>query len=236
MVTRPRLAVIPARGGSKRIPRKNIIDFHGKPMLTWTVQAALETGLFARVLVSTEDDEIAACAVAAGAEVPFRRTTAFDDHAPVSQVVVDVLRQCREELGEEYETVAQLMANCPLRTAADIADAVTHLEVGPSSFQISCFKFGWMNPWWAVKLTDGKPTAMFPEALKTRSQDLDDLYCPTGAVWVARAPALLEAGTFYGPGHTMHPLPVASAIDIDDYDDLAMAKALFAVRRDDAKR
>jgi CMP-N-acetylneuraminic acid synthetase len=226
------IAIIPARGGSQRLPKKNIIDFLGKPLLAWTIEAALATGLFSRVLVSTDAPEIAQIAEQYGASVPFLRRSAHDHHSPIAEATCVALEQCAEELGERYDLVTQLMANTPLRNATDIRSAVQHFHEHDAPAQISCFAFGWMNPWWAVTLADdGTPSPLFPEALKTRSQDLPTLYCPTGAIWIARTDVLLNARTFYCPGHRFFPLTWQSALDIDDAEDLAMARAVFEARR-----
>ena len=88
------------------------------------------------------------------------------------------------------------------------------------NFMISAFEFGWMNPWWANKVdVDGRPDALFPEAMNSRSQDLEHLFCPTGAIWMAKCRALTQAATFYGPDHRYHVMPWDKAIDIDDYGD-----------------
>lgn len=225
------IAIIPARGGSKRIPRKNVIDFNGKPMLAWTVLAAIDSGRFGRVLVSTDDPEIAEVAVAAGAEAPFLREQNADDFSPVSAATISALRTAEEYWGEKYSRVVQLMANCPLRTAGDVEASLDHFVRSESKFQISCFRYGWMNPWWAVRLSEaGEPERLFPEAATKRSQDLDPLYCPSGAIWIADRDSLLEAGTFYGPGHRFFPLSWQSALDIDDADDLDMALAIIRGR------
>lgn len=234
MLKKKNIAVIPARGGSKRIPKKNIADFCGKPMIAWTIEAAQQAKIFDRILVSTDDSETASIAKDYGVEVPFLREEAKDDVTPVSGATLVALGQVTNILHEEYETVVQLMANCPLRRAEDIIAAYKNFIGVKAEFQLSCFKFGWMNPWWAVHLPDGKhPSAVFPEALKTRSQDLPPLYCPTGAVWIANIDALRHAGTFYGPGHIFYPMDWTSAVDIDDQDDLKMAKVVFFSQQDE---
>ncbi len=228
MVEKNVAAIIPARGGSKRIPHKNIIDFMGQPMIAWTIKAAVESGIFKRVIVSTDDKEIAQVAENNGVEVPFLRDEYADDHSPVSQAVIKAVEQAENFYDERYGTVVQLMANCPIRNSEQIIDGYNNFVDRKAKFQISCFKFGWMNPWWAVKLIDGNvPTHLFPEIHGKRSQDLDELYCPTGAVWIANCEAFLEAGTFYGPGHIFHPMNWKYAVDIDDYDDLEVAQAVF---------
>ena len=157
-----------------------------------------------------------------------------DDYTPISTVTVDVLNRLKNGAGREYDIVVQLMANCPLRTALHIRAAVENFEVSNTEFQISCFQFGWMNPWWPYWLQeDGTPSALFDENIRgKRSQDLDQLFCPTGAIWIANTEALLGAGSFYGPNFKMFPMDWQSAIDIDEMDDLKMAEALFHVKNE----
>ncbi|KAB7628237.1 cytidylyltransferase domain-containing protein [Alkalilimnicola sp. S0819] len=231
-MSRKRIAIILARGGSKRLPGKNIMEFAGKPMLAWSVEAALDSGVFDRVLVSTDDEAIADVGRRYGAEVPFLRERANDDHSPTSLATHAALLQAEAYWGCRYDVVAQLMANCPLRNAEDIRAGMTAFEQATAPSQISCFRFGWMNPWWAVKLADsGRPEQLFPEALKARSQDLEALYCPTGALWLAERDAFLENKTFYMDDHRFEPLHWISAVDIDDRDDLLMAQACAALRQ-----
>lgn len=230
MVERNRIAVIPARSGSKRIPGKNIIDFNGRPMIAWTIDAARESQLFDRIVVSTDDDRIASVARDCGVEVPFLRDDFADDHTPVSDATLHALEQSERHFGESYQSVCQLMANCPIRAADDIVDAYRAFDESDADFQISCFRFGWMNPWWAVRLDDvSRPTWLFPEIIGKRSQDLDELYCPTGAIWLAATQPLKQAGTFYGPDFRFHPLNWQSALDIDDKNDLEMAAVVASL-------
>lgn len=225
------IAIILARGGSKRLPRKNILEFHGKPLLAWTVEAALASAQFDRVLVSTDDAEIAEIGRAFGAEAPFLRNSAADDMASSSQATIAALAQAEQYWGERYDVVSQLMANCPLRNANDIRSSIRNFTERAAVTQISCFRFGWMNPWWAAKLDEqGRPEYLFPEVRVARSQDLPPLYCPSGAIWIARVPALKEQKTFYVPGHVLHPINWISAMDIDDAEDLEMAKACYLLK------
>lgn len=230
MVTKGIIAIIPARGGSKRIPRKNIVDFCGKPMIAWTIEAALDSGLFDTVLVSTDDEEIASVARQFGADVPFLRTVHHEDTAQVSKATLTALDQLVAYTCREFGIVVQLMPNCPLRWAGDIRSAYDHFDESGASMQISCFQLGWINPWWALRLDEsGHGTPLFPEARQKRSQELETLYCLSGAIWIARTAALRAAGDFYGPGHIYCPLDWKAAVDIDDQDDLEFAKALFSM-------
>ena len=114
------LAIIPARGGSKRIPGKNVRPFAGTPLIAYTIAAALDSGLFEQVIVSTDSPEIAEIAIHYGAQVPFLRDEQLsDDFTPVSEATADALFRV-DPAGGRFESVAQLMANCPLRTARDV--------------------------------------------------------------------------------------------------------------------
>ena len=221
------IAIIPARGGSKRIPRKNVIEFCGKPMIAWTIDAALGSGLFDRVLVSTDDANTVEVALKYGASAPFLRQEANDDVTPVGTATLHALAQAEAYWGENYGTVTQLMANCPLRTAAEIQSAWRNFLAIDADFQLSCFEYGFMNPWWAHTLdSHARPIPLYGEALRQRSQDLPKLYCPSGAVWIARADALRASGSFYGPDHRFYPIDWRAALDIDDEGDLLLARSL----------
>lgn len=225
------IAIIPARGGSKRIERKNIIKFRGRPMIGWTIDAALNSGIFDSVLVSTDDAEIAEISRREGADVPFLRQGHADDLSPVSEATLTALSASEEHYKKKFHTVMQLMPNCPLRDSQDITSAWEHFRSGNHNFQISAFEFGWMNPWWAASINeDGQPNWIFPNARLSRSQDLKPLYCPTGAIWIANTDALKAHETFYGPGNVFFPMPWDKAIDIDEWKDFNMAKALSKIR------
>ena len=198
-------------------------------MIHWTIKAALESNLFEYVYVSTDSQEIADIAVKSGANVPFlRELKDADDITPVSVATVKALIKLELYLSENFDIVIQLMPNCPLRTDADIINAYNHFCSTKSNFQISTFKFGWMNPWWAMQMDNktGEPIPVFSDALKKRSQDLPDLYCPTGAVWIADVKELKKENTFYGKNYSVFPMDWEKAIDIDDEGDLKMATLL----------
>ena len=146
-----RLAVIPARGGSKRIPQKNIRPLGGKPLLAYTIEAAVASKLFDQVIVSTDSGDIAEIAERFGARVPFMREASLaDDMTPVSEVTADVLDKL-DSSGRQYRDICQLMPNCPLRAASDIADSYRQFVATGSQAQISVVRYGWQNPWWAMR-------------------------------------------------------------------------------------
>jgi len=224
-----RLAVIPARGGSKRVPGKNVRNLRGKPLLAYTIEAALQSGLFHRVVVTTDAEEIAQVAAQWGAEVPFMRAPQLaDDITPVSAATADALKRV-DPTGDQYAFVCQLMPNCPLRTAADILASYDQLSNSGSAAQLSVVRYGWQNPWWAMSRQDNLTLEpLFPDALTERSQDLPELFCPTGAVWWARAEVLRRQGTFHVPGRTGWEISWQHGLDIDTEDDWAMAEVLAA--------
>lgn len=221
------LAVIPARGGSKRVPRKNIRVFLGKPLIVHTIEAAVGSGVFARVIVSTDDPEIRDVALAAGADVPFLRDAGLaDDHSPSSLVTLDALERA-EANGDRFLGICQLMPNCPLRDAADIAVSAAAFRQCAAPAQLSVTGFGWMNPWWAMQKAEGnRLSPVFAEEIKSRSQDLPGLVCPSGAIWWARPEVLRAEKTFYAAGYVGCELPWWHGVDIDTEEDWVFAEVL----------
>jgi CMP-N-acetylneuraminic acid synthetase len=222
------LAVIPCRGGSKRVPKKNIRDLRGRPAVAYTIDAALESGIFRSVIVSTDSDEIAEVARGCGAEVPFLRDSALaDDFTPISAVTLDALERV-DPHGSRFDHIAQLMANCPLRTAEDIRASYGQFLESGADTQISVMEYGWMNPWWAMSSDEQHTLSpMFKEMMVVRSQDQPRLFCPTGVIWWARADALRKHGTFYAPGYRGWSIPWQRGVDIDTEDDWEMAELLM---------
>jgi pseudaminic acid cytidylyltransferase len=222
------IAIIPARGGSKRIPGKNIKSLVGKPIIAYTIAAACESGLFQRVVVSTDSPEIADVARQYGADVPFLRdATLADDFTPVSSVTADML--CRlDPAGDKFDSVAQLMPNCPLRTANDVSDSYKQFEESGAESQISVVRYGWQNPWWAMRRNERyELESVFKEQMTARSQDQPELFCPTGAIWWARTGALRRTKTFHLENRTGWEIPWQRGVDIDTFEDWAMAEILF---------
>ena len=226
------IAIIPARGGSKRVPHKNIIDFCGKPMLAWTIEAAQQSELFTKIIVSTDDEGIAKVAKTYGAEVPFLREDFADDHSPVSLATALCLEKSQNYYNEKFDNIVQLFAVCPLRDHAEITNAYNNFIHKNAKFQISVFRFGWINPWWALKINaDDTFEAKFLKEKNQRSQDAEELYCPTGAIWIAKAEELLKTRDFlYTENTIVHEIDWKSAIDIDNYEDLEMAEAIYLLK------
>ncbi len=222
------LAVIPARGGSKRIPKKNIRPLGGKPLLAYTIEAAVSSKLFDQVIVSTDSADIAEVAERCGARVPFmREANLADDVTPVSEVTADVLDKL-DSSGRPYRDICQLMPNCPLRLASDIADSYRQFIATGSQAQISVVRYGWQNPWWAMRQDSNHVLdPIFKDYMTARSQDLPELYCPTGAIWWMKADMLKQERTFHVSGRAGWEIPWQRGLDIDTQDDWALAEALF---------
>ena len=225
------IAVIPARGGSKRIPGKNIRPLAGKPLIAYTIEAALESALFHRVVVSTDSEEIASVARNSGAEIPFLRSPQIsDDVTPISAATADALERLDPD-GTQYEFVAQLMANCPLRTSEDLVASFEQFSRTAADSQISVVRYGWQNPWWAMK-RDASSFALeplFPHEMSARSQDLPELFCPTGAIWWGKTTVIREQRTFHIPRRTGWEIEWQHGVDIDTPEDMAFAETLLSL-------
>ncbi len=219
------IAVIPARCGSKRVENKNIREMCGKPLIAYTIEAAIKSQLFDRIIVSTDCENIAAISREFGAEVPFLRSkTLADDYCPVSLATLDAVEILQKEDGE-YDNVAQLMANCPLRDEMDIISSFNQFVSSDSDSQISIMQYGWQNPWWAMKLDSKfKLASIFEEALKERSQDLPELFAPTGAIWWSKTASLFKNKTFHINEKTGWEISMINGIDIDTKEDWNIAE------------
>ena len=149
------IAIIPARGGSKRVPKKNILEFFGKPMIAWTIEAAIKSNTFTKVLVSTDCEEIAKISKNYGAEVPFLRKSYADDISPISLATHDALIQAEDFWSLKFDTVTQLMPNCPLRNDKDIVEftrAVDVQQLPELSQKAICFLKAKNHAWKGVKV------------------------------------------------------------------------------------
>ena len=225
-----KICIIPARGGSKRIPHKNIIDFCGKPLIWWTIEAALQSGIFDSIYVSTDDGYIADACSKFPVEILLRNGYS-DDQTTVQQATIKTINQIVTERRQKFDIVVQLMATCPLITRIDIQTAFDNFIANGSQFQLSFAEFKEI-PYWAVKLVNGKPKPLFKKQIKMRSQDLDKLYYPTGAIWIADIPELIRQGTFYGKGYDMYEISAENGMDIDTFKDLEKASDIMEGRND----
>lgn len=182
------IAIITARGGSKRIPRKNIKEFCGKPILSYSIVAALQSGMFDKVMVSTDDKEIAEIAQRYGAEVPFYRSEkTANDYATTNDVLLEVLEEF-EKRGEHYDLACCIYPTAPFVTAEKLKDAVERLLAGDADTLIPVVSFSY-PPQRAMIVKDGRLVFKHPQYLDSRSQDLEPHYHDVGQFYVFRTAA-----------------------------------------------
>ncbi|EBA14548.1 putative Acylneuraminate cytidylyltransferase [Roseobacter sp. SK209-2-6] len=218
------IAVIPARGGSKRIPRKNIKPFCGKPMIAWTIEAAAQSGCFDRIIVSTDDAEIAEVARDCGAETPFVRPPELsDDHTGTGPVVAHAI-QWLGQAGKAPDLACCLYATAPFLQAEDIRRGyeVIQEQGADYAFSVASFAFPIQR---ALYLTEAGRLAMFqPEHLATRSQDLTEAYHDAGQFYWGTAQAWCEERRLFDTGSIPIVLPRHRVQDIDVPEDWERAE------------
>ena len=221
-----RLAVIPARGGSKRIPRKNIKPFCGKPIIAWSIEAALQSDCFDRVVVSTDDEEIAAVARTHGAEVPFMRPVALaDDHAGTLAVMRHAVEACA--LDRANGRACCVYATAPFLRTEDLQRGLRILEQSGADYAFSVASYAYPIQR-ALRLTPQGRVEMFdPAHFATRSQDLEDAWHDAGQFYWARAGAWLAEAPMFGSDAAPVILPRHRVQDIDTAEDWLRAEWLF---------
>ena len=219
------LCIIPARGGSKRIPRKNIRDFCGKPMIAWSIEAAHESGCFERIVVSTDDEEIARVAVAYGAEVPFMRSPALaDDMATVISVMRDVAVRLAD-VRDRDAVLCLLYATAPLVRARDLIRGGSLLGNAGYALAVTPYPFPIQR---AFRITQDERLEMLsPEHLSTRSQDLEEAWHDAGQFCFGTSAAWQRGGTIFGLDTVPVKLPAYRVVDIDTPEDWVRAEAIF---------
>lgn len=224
------LCIIPARGGSKRIPRKNIRDFCGRPIISYPIEAALESGCFSEVMVSTDDAEIAEVARAHGATVPFLRSTENSgDHAGSEKVFHEVIRRYRA-IGREFALACGIYPTAALITAEHLrrgreiltADASLTAVLPVQRFRSPIQR--------ALAMREGRVPMMHPEHYDSRSQDLEPGYHDAGQWYWMRVERFLATEELMGPNCGALILSEMEAQDIDHEDDWALAELKYQCR------
>jgi len=220
------LAVIPARGGSKEVPGKNIRDAGGKPLIAWTIEAARGSRHIDRAVFSSDDAQIIRVARAHGADVPFvREPHLADDRAPMQDVVLDAVARC-----PGYEWVVLLQPTSPLRTAADIDGAIEHCVAVKAPSCVSVCEAR-ESPYWMYKMAAGGrlDPLMGPDTPGNR-QELPRTYQLNGAVYVARAEWLRREKTFVTAETVAYEMPASRSLDIDTELDFHVLAVLLRAR------
>ena len=223
------VAIIPARGGSKRIPRKNIRNFHGKPIIAYSIECAIASQLFDYVVVSTDDEEIAECAIKYGAQVPFMRPAALaDDFAETIPVVIHAIQSCESIYQKSIENACCIYATSPLLDPSYLQKAY---EILASTEDIDyVFSVGeYTDPIFRSFSLDEKNRCkmLWPEYRSTRSQDLPKAYFDAGQFYWGKRNAFCEKRAIFGSGSVPIILPPNRVKDIDTISDWTEAEKLF---------
>ena len=221
------IAIIPARGGSKGVPGKNIKDLHGKPLIAYTIEAALEARSVSEVIVSTDDEEIAKVAEKYGAKVPFLRPAALaTDNAQAIDSYIYTVDRLNEEFGYDIDSFLVLLLTTPFRNGADIDASVKMFKEKSADSVISYVEecspingFKYLND-------DNSFEHIFPEVLANR-QEMRKAYIPNGAIYVFTLD-LLKKGTYFSDKSYAHVMPQSRSIDIDTLEDFAYAEFLLS--------
>jgi N-acylneuraminate cytidylyltransferase len=222
-----KIAVIPARGGSKRVPRKNIREFCGKPMIAWSIDAARASGCFDDIIVSTDDEAIATVARDAGASVPFMRPAGLsDDHTPTVPVIAHAVRWLNEQ-GRQPGQVCCIYATAPFLQAEDIRRGLDILQQGSADYAISVTDYAFPIQR-AVRINaTGELEMIQPEFLQVRSQDLEPAYHDAGQFYWGTASTWLEERRMFAAGTRPVILPRSRVQDIDTPEDWDIAEHMM---------
>ena len=221
-----KVAIITARGGSKRIPRKNIKEFLGKPIIEYSIKAALESGIFDEVMVSTDDDEIAEIAKNAGAKVPFMRSAdAANDFATTSDVISEVLSQYKE-MGQEFDYACCIYPTAPFVTAECLKNAMEILVDRNTDSVIPVVRFGF-PPQRSVVICNEKLMFKWPEHTFTRSQDLEPFYHDAGQFYCLNVKSFREQKSVVMANTFPYIRDEREVQDIDTMEDWEMAELKY---------
>jgi pseudaminic acid cytidylyltransferase len=221
------IAIIPARGGSKRIPRKNIKDFLGKPIIAYSIEAALQCGLFDEVMVSTDDSEIAGVAEKYGARIPFFRSSVnANDHATLAEVILEVIDHYAETQ-KYFDHICCILPTAPFITSNRISEAYNKMknENLDSVCPVVEFSYPILR---ALEISDhNKLKMIWPEHLKTRSQDLKPAYHDSGSFYWINTNALLKEKSLLCKNGSAIILPETEVQDIDTDTDWKLAEMKY---------
>ena len=223
-----KVAVIPARGGSKRIPRKNIKSFAGIPMLGHSILIAKASGLFDHIVVSTDDEEIRGIAKDFGAEVPFMRPAELsEDYTPTVPVIAHAIRSCQEK-GWEMDYACCIYPCVPFLMVEDLKQAFGTLDVSSADYSFSMAEFPSAIQRALRRNIDGQMSSMNPESELVRTQDLIAAYYDAGQFYWGRTESWLEGKSIHNGGIGQL-IPSWRAVDIDTADDWKRAEILYKV-------
>lgn len=220
------LAIITARGGSKRIPRKNIKNFLGKPIINYSIQSAIDSSCFDEVIVSTDDKEIAEVAIAAGAKIPFIRSAASsNDFATTAEVISEVLREYKK-IGVEFEYICCIYPTAPFITADKLKNAYEMLISSGAKSVVPVVRFGFPIQR-SFKIEDNSLRMNWPEHMSTRSQDLPASYHDSGQFYFLRTESFLKDNKLFTDFTVPYEMPESEVQDIDNEEDWKVAEIKY---------
>jgi N-acylneuraminate cytidylyltransferase len=225
------IAIIPARGGSKRIPKKNIRSFNGMPIIAYSVEAALGAGCFDMVMVSTDDIEIADTAKRMGASVPFMRSSEnSNDYAGLAEVAIEVVKRYESEFGD-LEKICVILPTAPFVSSARILQGFRALEESTIDAALPVVRFSY-PPQRGLRIDiDGRAKMLNPELYNCRSQDLEPLFHDCGQFYWAKKEALLKEKRFFVQNTYAIELPESEVQDIDTEEDWKLAEIKYELLR-----
>lgn len=218
------ICIIPARGGSKRIPKKNIIDFHGKPLIAYTIEAAINSGLFMdNVYISSDSPDILREADKyKDIQKIVRPGNISGDGATLEDAAIHLLSNAR---AEKFDYLCLLMPNCPLRTSEDILASYKIIKKNKANCLMSVVDYCWLYPFWALEEKNKRLDFFFGKKYLVDSKKLPkNIYCPSGAVRWVKISNFLKEKKFYGKDLVKYEIPFERGVDIDTYKDLELAK------------
>jgi pseudaminic acid cytidylyltransferase len=229
-----RVAMIPARGGSKRIPRKNIKLFHGKPIIAYSIETAIESGLFDAIIVSTDDEEIAEVSRRYGASTPFPRPDELaDDHSTTLDVIRHTINWYSAQ-GQEIESLCCIYATAPFLRESDLIDGHKAVSEDNYNYAFAATEFSFPIQR-AMKISKQGGVKMFyPEYLLTRSQDLEKSYHDAGQFYWGSPRAFLDDEPIFSESSKPILLPQYLVQDIDTLEDWKRAELMFQALRNEA--
>ena len=221
------ICIIPARGGSKRIPRKNIKNFCGQPIISWSIETALNCKSFGRVIVSTDDDEIAEISRQYGAEVPFKRSKSLsDDHTSTIPVIKNAIKWL-EMNNEKVDSICCLYPTAPFIEESYIEEGLKKLIENNASYSISVTSFSYPIQR-AIKFTKNERLKMFfPESINKRSQDLEKSFHDAGQFYWGKRSAWMKEERILDQNTVPVYIPRYKVQDIDDEEDWIQAERIF---------
>lgn len=227
------VCMILARGGSKRIPRKNVLELAGKPLVGYTIEAAMEAGVFARIVLSTDDAEISAIAKTYGIDIDQRPPELSGDLTTAVEVVDEYLR--RGQVKNEYDNIAMMHPTCPFRTHLDVQDSMElFLASGREHSLVSVTKYDF-PPQLALRKTESDHLIEMvnPESYdaSTRSQSSQSLYHPNGAIYLSSTDLFLSHATFFHQRMMYYEMPWERSYDIDYPFQFKVADAMARDRQ-----